>query len=47
MLIVTAFINESGHIKTLKTITRTVGFGIPTLEIFLNIKRFWRTLGII
>ena len=38
MLIGPAFINESGHIKTLKITTRTVNFGIPTLEIFLNKK---------
>ena len=42
-----AFINESGNIKTLKIIARTVDFGIPTLEKFLIIKRFWRTVGII
>ena len=33
-----AFINESGHIKNLKIITKTVDFGIPTIEIFLNKK---------
>ena len=34
----TAFINEIGHIKTLKVITRTVDFGILTLKISLNNK---------
>ena len=47
MLMGTTFINESGHINTLKIITRTVDFGILTLEVFLNKKRFWRTVGII
>ena len=41
------FTNEIGHIKTVKRITRTVDFGIPTIEIFLNGKVFWCTLGII
>ena len=38
MLIVTAFINDSDHIKTLKIIMRTVDFGIPNIEIFLSKK---------
>ena len=38
MLIGPAFVNDSGHIKTQKRITRTVNFGIPTIEIFLNKK---------
>ena len=38
MLRGTVFINERGHIKTLKIIARTVDFGIPTIEIFLNKK---------
>ena len=46
MLIDPTFINESGHIKTLKIITRTVDFWIPTIKIFLNKKIFWRRLGI-
>ena len=37
---------EQPH-KTLKIITRTVDFGIPTIKIFLSIKIFWRTVGII
>ena len=40
MLRGTAFINKSGHIKTLKIIMRTVDFVIPTIEIFLNKKDF-------
>ena len=40
MLIGITFINERGHIKTLKIITRTVDFGIPTIKIFLNKKYF-------
>ena len=47
MLLGPAFLNDSGHIKTMKIITRNVGFRIPTLEIFLNKKRFLRTVGII
>ena len=47
MLICNVFINEGGHIKNLKIITRAVYFGIPTLEIFLNKKRLRRTVGII
>ena len=47
MLIGSALLNESGHIKTLKIITRTVDFGIPTLKIFLNKKIFLRIVGII
>ena len=42
-----AFINESGHIKTLKKIARTVDFCIPKIKKNLNKKRFWRTVGII
>ena len=42
-----AFINDSAHIKDLKIITGTVDFGIPTIEIFLNKKLFWRTVGVI
>ena len=38
MLQSTAFINEIGHIKTLKVITRAVDFGILTLKISLNNK---------
>ena len=41
------FLNESGHIKTLKIITRTKDFGIPTIEIFLNKNIFWCTVGMI
>ena len=47
MLLGPALLNDRGHIKTLKIITRTVDFGIPTLEIFLNKKIFLRTVGII
>ena len=47
MLLGPSFFNDRGHIKTLKRITRTVDFGIPTLEIFLNINRSWPTIGII
>ena len=34
-----------GHTRRVRT--RTVDFGIPTLEIFLNKKWFWRRIGII
>ena len=47
MLLGPALLNESGHIKTLKIITRTLDVGIPNLEIFLNKKIFLRTVGII
>ena len=47
MLFGPEFINESGHTKTLKIMTRNVDFEIPTLEIFLSKKIFWRTVGII
>ena len=40
ILIGPELINESGHIKTLKIIIRTVDSGIPTLKIFLNKKNF-------
>ena len=46
MLLGPAFLNESGHIQNLKIITRTVDFGIPTLEIFLKKQQF-RTVVII
>ena len=35
-----SFINERGHKKHLKVIKRTMYFGIPTIEIFLNKKDF-------
>ena len=47
MLRGSAFINERGHIKTLKIITGLVDFGIPTLEIFLNKKMFLHMVGVI
>ena len=42
-----AFLNESGHIKNMKIIMKTVDFGIPTIKFFLSIKIFLRAVGII
>ena len=42
-----AFMNESGQIKTLKIITRTVGSGMPITYIFFNKKLYWRTASIL
>ena len=41
------FINDRGHIKTLKKFTSTVDFGILSIKIFLRKNIFWRTVGVI
>ena len=39
--------NESSEIKNLKIMTRNVGFGMPTVEISLSKKLYWRTASIL
>ena len=39
MLYGPAFINDTGHKKTLKIITMAVDFGFPTIKIFLRRKK--------